>query len=106
MVAEVAGRPVRQERPPVLRFDADGRVSGTTGVNRLAATWALADGVLTLGPLAMTRKAGPPARMALESAMVAALEGPLTVAPDGDVLRLGGAGGLVLRPLAEREDAP
>lgn len=90
-------------RPPVLRFDGDGRVSGTTGVNRLTATWALADGVLTLGPLAMTRKAGPPARMAVESALVAALDGPLALAPDGGGLRLGGADGLLLRPLADAD---
>lgn len=101
MVAEVAGRPVPPARPPVLRFDGDGRVTGTTGVNRLAGAWALASGVLTLGPLAMTRRAGPPARMAVESALVSALEGPLAVARDGDGLRLGGADGVLLRPLAE-----
>ena len=85
----------------MLRFDDDGRVTGTTGVNRMAGGWALAQGVLTLGPLAMTRKAGPPERMAVEAALVAALDGPLTVAPDGDGMRLGGADGVLLRPLAE-----
>lgn len=99
MVAEVAGRPVTQARPPVLRFDPDGRLTGTTGVNRLAGTWALDGGAVTLGPLAMTRRAGPAARMALESALVAALEGPLALARDGDDLRLGGSDGLLLRPL-------
>ena len=103
MVAEVAGRPVAGPRPPVLRFDDDGHQSGTTGVNRLTATWTLGGGVLTLGPLMMTRRAGPPERMALESALVAALEGPLAVAPDGDGLRLGGADGVLLRPLEGTE---
>ena len=101
-MAEVAGRPTA-ERPPVLRFDDDGRVTGTTGVNRLVGEWALEAGVLTLGPLAMTRKAGPPERMALEAALAAALEGPLAVAPDGGGIRLGGPEGLLLRPLGEGE---
>ena len=95
---EVGRRATPAERPPVLRFDHGGRVTGTTGVNRLAGSWTLADGVLTLGPLAMTRKAGPPERMAVEAALVAALDAPLAVAPAGDGIRLGGAGGLVLRP--------
>ena len=100
-MAEVAGRPGPAGRPPVLRFDDDGRMSGTTGVNRLAAEWALDGDVLTLGPLVMTRKAGPAERVALEAALVAALGRPLAVARDGAGLRLGGPEGLLLRPLAE-----
>lgn len=99
----MAGRPVPPERPPVLRFDGDGRMTGTTGVNRLSGTWSLAGGVLTLGPLVMTRKAGPAGRMALEAALVAALDGPLAAAREGDAMRLGGAQGLLLRPLAEAD---
>lgn len=100
-VAEVAGRAVAPERPPVLRFDGDGRLTGTTGVNRLTGGWSLAEGVLTLGPLAMTRMAGPPDRMATEAALVAALGAPLAVEQEGDGLRLGGPGGVLLRRLPE-----
>ena len=107
MVAEAGGRATPAERPPMLRFDDDGRLTGTTGVNRLAGPWALHGGLLTVGPLVMTRKAGPAHRMALEAAVVAVLDGPVAVAPDGaGGVRLGGAGGLLLRPaLADGDGA-
>lgn len=99
VVAEAGGRATTAQRPPMLRFDADGRVTGTTGVNRLAGPWGLAGGVLTVGPLVMTRRAGPRARRAVEAAIVAALDGPLPVTPAAaGGVRLGGDDGLLLLP--------
>ena len=53
-----------------------------------------------MGPLALTRMAGPPDRMELESAVVAALGHELEVVAEGDGVRLGAGSGLLLRPPA------
>lgn len=100
LVAEVAGAPAPDDDPPALRFGTDGRVSGSTGINRLAGDYALVGGVLIVGPLALTRMAGPPDRMELESAVVAALGHELEVVAEGDGVRLGAGSGLLLRPPA------
>ena len=100
LVAEVAGTPAPDDDPPSLRFDPDGRVSGSTGINRLAGDYELVGGVVTVGPLALTRMAGPPDRMELESAVVAALGSELGVVAEGDGVRLGAGSGLLLRPAA------
>ncbi len=55
-----------------LSVDAEGKVSGSTGVNRFAGK--LAAEKKLFGPLAMTRRAGPPEAMALEAAFTKALD--------------------------------
>lgn len=58
-----------------LHFDAaTAAVSGRSGVNAFSGTFACDGASLRFGPLAVTRMAGPPARMALESKVLAALE--------------------------------
>lgn len=57
-------------RPPTIRVMHDGRVSGFTGVNQFNGSLEpepLRWGGFRLSPLAMTRMAGPPAEMELES---------------------------------------
>ncbi len=63
------------EAPLVITFGHDGRVSGTTGVNQLTASYSLTAEYLTFGPLATTRRAGPPELMAQERRVVASLAG-------------------------------
>ncbi len=70
-VIALDGNPV--ERAPdgwpaqSLEFDPDGgRVSGHAGVNRFAGRCEQDGGALRFGPLAMTRRAGPPAQMESE----------------------------------------
>jgi len=63
------------EAPLVVTFGHDGRVSGTTGVNQLTASYSLTADYLTFGPLATTRRAGPPDLMAQEHRVVASLAG-------------------------------
>jgi heat shock protein HslJ len=61
---------------PTIRFEADGTVSGTTGVNqyRGAADLAqLAEGRLALGQTAMTQRAGTPEAMKRETEFTDAL---------------------------------
>jgi lactoylglutathione lyase len=70
----------------------DGRIAGFGGVNRYAGEYTLDGEELTLGPLAVTRMAGPPEAMASErryldalgrTARAAVEEGTLVLA-DGD----------------------
>jgi hypothetical protein len=72
------------DRPPSLRFDGPDRarpdrVSGFAGVNRCSGPVAIGDPgpfgdiPIRFGPLATTRMAGPPERMALEAAFLAML---------------------------------
>jgi heat shock protein HslJ len=58
----VAGWPAQS-----LEFDADGeRATGHAGVNRFGGRFEQDGGGLRFGPLAMTRRAGPPAQMEIE----------------------------------------
>lgn len=83
---EVAGVPLDEgpERAhPALTFAGDGQVYGTGGVNRLRGTWALADDVLTFGPVVTTLMAGTPEHTARERAVLDLLTRPLAVAVAG-----------------------
>jgi heat shock protein HslJ len=55
-----------------LSVAADGKVSGSSGVNRFAGK--LADEKKLFGPLVMTRRAGPPEAMAVEASYAKALD--------------------------------
>lgn len=76
-IRTIDGRPLEGDQPATIAF-ADGRVSGTTGCNRISGTYEVAGDVVTIGPLATTRMACPPPLMARETALLAALTGPLT----------------------------
>jgi heat shock protein HslJ len=75
-IASIEGRPiVAHDAPLVVAFGHDGRVSGTTGVNQLTASYSLTDEYLTFGPTATTRRAGSPEAMEQEQRVLAALAG-------------------------------
>lgn len=63
------------EKPPILQFLEGSRIAGFSGVNRINGAFTLGDGgTLQWSPgMAVTRMAGPPERMALESALLKAL---------------------------------
>jgi heat shock protein HslJ len=89
---------VLDDAPPTIAF-VEGRVTGWAGVNRFAGSYALEGAALTVGPLAMTRMAGPPERMHQEARLAASLDGPLAVAEDdGAIVLSGAAGALRLAP--------
>jgi heat shock protein HslJ len=79
------------------------RVSGVSGCNRFSGRWQQNGTTITLGPLAGTRMACPPALMEIESKFLATL-GAVTMvsydatgaaflkAPDGRVIKLRKAG--------------
>ena len=75
-IVSVGDQPVLDaEGPLVLTFGHDGRVSGSTGVNRLTASYSLTAEYLTFGPLATTRRSGTPEQMEQEQRVVASLAG-------------------------------
>ena len=85
---------------PELTFGTDGRVSGTTGVNRIMGPYEATGGVLVIGNAATTRMAGPPEAMAQEQRLLEVLRGEVPFTLTGDRLELGsgGAGALLVRP--------
>jgi heat shock protein HslJ len=64
-----------EQGPLLIAFGHDGRVSGTTGINRLTASYSLTHDYLTFGPLATTRHSGPPELAEQEHRIVASLAG-------------------------------
>lgn len=76
----------------------DGRVDVEAGCNTGGGSVEVAEGVLTFGPVALTKMACEPDAMAVEQAVVATLTGPVAYSIEADVLTLDGDGvGLTLR---------
>jgi heat shock protein HslJ/phosphoglycolate phosphatase-like HAD superfamily hydrolase len=67
LAEDIAGRGVVDRAQTTIEFKADGSVSGSTGVNRFQGQAKIDGDRLTMGPLATTRRAGPPALMDQES---------------------------------------
>ena len=78
---------------PELELAADGRVTGSTGVNRLVGTYTVVDGHVSLGPVATTLMAGPEDAMRVEARLLALLSGPLHAEADAAGLALTGSDG-------------
>ncbi|WP_081644549.1 META domain-containing protein [Arenimonas oryziterrae] len=99
-LAELAGEAVVPETAPqvaAITFDAGGgMLGGSTGCNRVNATYKLIDGVLTIGPAMITRMACPASAMAQESAFVAVLGKTVRAVVDGQQMRFFDAEGGVL----------
>ena len=87
-------------RPITLTIDSDGAVSGNAGINRYSGsidTGAWENREIVFGPLAVTRMAGPPAAMSIESAYLGLLDAvrafEVDTDPAGGILTLSGAAG-------------
>jgi heat shock protein HslJ len=97
MIIELDGSPAPE---PVdgwaaqsLEFDVDGlRVTGNGGVNRFGGRYTENGKTLFFGPLAMTRRAGPPAQMDAEQLYTAVLSRVVEWRQDVDKLVLIGPG--------------
>ncbi|HTG39072.1 META domain-containing protein [Sphingomonas sp.] len=86
-------------RPATLTF-AEGRLSGTTGCNRVMGSYSLSDDRLTLDGVATTRMACPGAAMEQEARITEILRGPLSVVRGKDgVMLTGDKGSLTLVPV-------
>jgi heat shock protein HslJ len=77
------------------RFEA-GHVSGSAGCNTYGGSYELAGARLTLGPLAMTRKACPPPQSDVEQGLASALGSVAGCAVGAEALELLDADGAVL----------
>lgn len=86
-----------------MEFGHDGRVSGSTGVNQYTASYTVAGGSVMFGPLAMTRRDGPPEAVAQERVVVGSVAGRCPFRLDEGVLVLEGPFGVVRAlPLDQR----
>jgi heat shock protein HslJ len=74
LVEEIGGDVVVENAHSTIEFAKDGAISGDTCVNRFNGKANVDGTTLELGPLATTRRAGPPALMDQESRFIAALE--------------------------------
>jgi heat shock protein HslJ len=74
---------------PQLSFGADGRLTGTTGVNRLMGQFEVRDGLLVVGDAATTRMAGPPEAMEQEQRLLELLGTEQAFVITGDRLEIG-----------------
>ncbi len=82
--------PIEGGDPVIITFDHDGRISGSTGLNQLSASYSLTAEYLTVGALATTRRAGPPQLMEQEHRVVASLAGMCPYRREGRRLSIDG----------------
>ncbi len=73
-VLSIRGVPVVEDSGVMLAFSEDGSLHGNSGVNALNGTWTNTAHSLTFGPLAMTRRMGPPPLNEQEQRFTAALD--------------------------------
>ena len=97
---QALGVEVTSPPKPQLSFGADGRLSGTTGVNRLMGEFEVRDGLLVVGNAATTRMAGPPEAMEQEQRLLALLGTEQAFVITGDRLEIGDGenAALLVRP--------
>ncbi|WP_330475169.1 META domain-containing protein [Terrabacter sp. C0L_2] len=88
-VVEELGGAATVPPKPQLSFGDDGRVSGSTGVNRLMGRYEVTDGLLRVADAATTRVAGPPDAMEQEQRLLALLDAPQAFVVSGDRLEVG-----------------
>lgn len=94
-IVAIDGQPVLDSEPLLVAFGHDGRVTGSTGVNRFTASYALTAEYLSNGPLATTRRSGPPDLTEQELRVVASLAGICPFRLSGRSLHIEGPLGLV-----------
>ena len=74
-IASIDGVPVLASEVLPVDFGHDGRASGSTGVNQFTASYNVTSEYLTFGPMATTRRAGPPELLEQEGRVVQSLAG-------------------------------
>ena len=74
LVEDIDGRGVVDKAQTTITFADDGSVSGDTSVNRYQGRATIDGNKISFGPLATTRRAGPPALMDQETKFLKALE--------------------------------
>ena len=96
VVEDLNGAGIPDRANATLNFTTEGGISGSTGCNRYSGSWTEADGLITLSPLAVTRRACAPALMDMEQTFTSALTSPLRVTLDETgLLTVTGPGGSI-----------
>jgi heat shock protein HslJ len=105
-ITELDGAPVTESEDALLvGFGHDGRVSGSTGVNQFTASYSMNATYVTFGPMALTRRAGPPELAAQEAVIVGSLAGACTYHLERTRLVVDGPSGAVqLRAVGRAPD--
>jgi len=99
-VGEQRFKPLKGGRDAHLRLDAaQKRATGYSGVNSFSGSYESGAASLKFGPIAATRRAGPPPAMAFEAAFFKALEATRSYRIAGENLDLLDAEGRVLARL-------
>jgi heat shock protein HslJ len=94
------------EPRPTVEFGSDGRLGGSTGVNRLIGSWEeSADGSVSFGAAATTRMAASEAAMDQERRFLAMLVGPVELEVVGDRLTVSDFDRRQVASLARSADA-
>jgi heat shock protein HslJ len=95
VIASIDGQPVSGIDLVSVVFGHDGRVTGSTGMNRFTASYSLSAAYLTIGPMATTRRGGQQQQAAQEQRVVAALAGMCSFELRGSHLAIEGPMGWV-----------
>lgn len=85
---EIAGEVMPADTPLFIRFEADRKVAGHGGCNRMFGSYTHDKAALRIGPLATTRKACQSHIMKNETAFVKALEATRVFVRDATKLTL------------------
>jgi heat shock protein HslJ len=101
VVQSIAGVPTIEPKPEISLTE-DGRVLGTTGVNRIKGTYEAHDETVRITGSGMTRMAGPAEAVDQERRFLKALEGWNAFHVRDDTLEIGAPGTGLTCVLAER----
>ncbi len=74
-ITAIDGRPALEAEVLEVNFGHDGRASGTTGVNQFTTSYSVTAEYLTFGPMATTRRIGPPELVEQEIRVIQSLAG-------------------------------
>lgn len=99
----IKGQPTNSDVKPDLTFDKEGKVGGSTGVNRIFGSYTIDGDKLSFGQLATTRRAGPSPLMQQESDFQQALGEVAGYSIEGGKLKLKNADGVVVMVLKKKE---
>lgn len=106
-LASINGTKVAKDANVSLIFGAGGKVAGNTGVNRFSGKVEIADDKISFGPLATTRRGGPPALMAQEAMFLKAMSDvvAMKLPANGTLALVNDKGVVILEFAANRGDS-
>lgn len=103
VATEIAGAPVAEGVVSWMTLTAEGRAQGQGGCNGFAGGYRIEGTAPGFGPLAVTRRACPPAQMAQEAGFLAALGATRGFRVEAGTLLLLDEGGAPVARLVPRE---